>query len=70
MGNDDILVGMKEISGFMRVSRRVVSRWIKECPDIPITKDGQFMAHAGDLAEWQRRYVGKKRVVKAETGKG
>lgn len=66
MSNDDILVGMKEISGFMRVSRRVVKRWIEECPDIPITKDGMFMAHAIDLAEWQRRHVSRKREINSE----
>ncbi|QQG66349.1 hypothetical protein [Desulfobulbus oligotrophicus] len=62
MLNDDILVGMKEICCFLRVSRRVVNRWMKEYPDMPIVKDGQRMAVAGDLAEWQRRHI-KRRTV-------
>lgn len=61
MSNDDILVGMKEISEFLRVSRRVVNRWIKESPDIPIVKDGQMMAVVSDLKEWQRLHVRRKK---------
>ena len=60
MSNDDILVGMKEICCFLKVSRRVVNRWMEESPDIPIAKDGQLMANAVDLAEWQRRHIKRK----------
>lgn len=57
MSNENILVGMKEIAGFLKVSRQVVYRWRDENQDIPIAKDGQLMANALDLAEWHRRHV-------------
>jgi hypothetical protein len=62
MSNEDILVGMKEISSFLKLSRRVINRWMLEYPDIPIIKDGQLMANAVDLAEWQRRHVQRKKT--------
>ncbi len=65
MSNDDILVGMKEICSFLKVSRRVVSRWMEECADIPIAKDGQLMANAVDLGEWHRQHVKRKKTVAA-----
>jgi len=61
MSNDDILVGMKEISEFLKVGRNVVSRWMKECADFPVAKDGQLMANATDLSEWHRLHVRRKK---------
>lgn len=63
MSNEDILVGMKEIAGFLKVSRQVVYRWMDENQDIPIAKDGQLMANALDLADWQRRHVQRRKMV-------
>lgn len=63
MSNNDILVGMKDITQFLKVSRRVVSRWMEENPEIPIIKDGQLMANAVDLAEWHRQHVLRKKSV-------
>lgn len=57
MSNDDILMGMKEISGFLKVSRRVVSRWMAEYPDIPIIRDGGLHSNAALLGEWHRKHV-------------
>jgi len=57
MSNDDILVGMKAISGFLKVSEKVVRRWMVECPELPIVKDGQLLANARDLSEWQRERI-------------
>jgi len=57
MSNDNILIGMKNISTFLKVSEKVVRRWINDCPEIPIIKDGQLMASTVDLAEWQRQHI-------------
>lgn len=57
MSNDHILVGMKEITEFLKVSRAVVRRWMTDHPDIPIAKDGQLMANAEDLSAWHREHV-------------
>jgi hypothetical protein len=60
MKHDEILVGMKEISGYMKVSERVVRRYVERYPDIPIKKDGQWVSHAQELSEWFRRHVGSR----------
>jgi hypothetical protein len=57
MSNEDILVGMKAIAGFLKVSEKVVRRWMVECPELPIVKDGQLLANARDLSEWQRERI-------------
>jgi len=61
MSNDNILIGMKNISTFLKVSEKVVRRWINDCPEIPIIKDGQLMASTVDLAEWQRQHILRKK---------
>lgn len=63
MSNDNILIGMKDISTFLKVSEKVVRRWINDCPEIPIIKDGQLMASTVDLAEWQRQHILRKKSV-------
>lgn len=63
MSNDNILIGMKNISTFLKVSEKVVRRWINDCPEIPIIKDGQLMASTVDLAEWQRQHILRKKSV-------
>lgn len=57
MSNDDILVGMKEICAYLKVSRRVVNRWMREHPDIPIRRDGGLHSDASLLRDWRRRLV-------------
>lgn len=54
MSNDNILVGMKEITAFLKVKEKVVRRWMAEHPDMPITKDGQLLSHAVELDVWYR----------------
>jgi len=54
MSNDNILVGMKAITAFLKVSDKVVRRWMAEHPDMPITKDGQLLSHAVELDTWYR----------------
>lgn len=61
MSNDDILIGMKNICAYLKVSEKVVRRWINDCPEIPIIKDGQLMASTIDLADWQRQHILRKK---------
>jgi len=61
MSNDDILVGMKAIAGFLKVSRQVVYRWMDEYPEIPIRKDGMLFSNSSELSDWHRGFVAGRR---------
>lgn len=58
MTNNEVLVGMKEISGFLRVGPKVVKRWMAEYADMPVVRDGNHLhSNAGLLAAWHRNFV-------------
>lgn len=61
MSDDDILVGMKEIAGFLRVGQHRVRQLIGRHADIPIRKEGQYISHKQELRDWVREFVARKK---------
>lgn len=55
--NSDVLVGMKEIAAFLKVSRSVVYRWMAEYPEMPIHRKGKLFADVSELSGWQRQFI-------------
>jgi hypothetical protein len=51
----DILVGMKSICDFLRVSEATVIKWRREYDDFPVKKNGQLTSSRAALNEWSRR---------------
>lgn len=60
MNNENILIGMKQITGYLKVSEKVVRRWMATDNKIPIAKDGQLISHAQELDSWCRERVTRK----------
>lgn len=50
----DILVGMKSICDFLRVSEATVLKWRREYDDFPVKKNGQLTSSRAALNEWSR----------------
>lgn len=48
----DILVGMKAICDFLRVSEATIIKWRKEYEDFPIKKNGQLTGTRAALQKW------------------
>lgn len=51
----DILVGMKAICGFLRVSEATVIKWRQQYDDFPVKKNGQLTSSRAALNEWSRQ---------------
>jgi len=48
----DILVGMKAICDYLRVSEATVIKWRAEYDDFPVKKNGQLMSSRSALNTW------------------
>lgn len=56
-GNDAVLVGMKEIAAYLRVSEHTVRLWRSRYPDMPVfaeTPGARVCADKETLGRWQR----------------
>jgi len=59
MGDDTILMGMKEIAAFLRISAPTVLKWHREYEDFPIRKAaGVWISDREMLKAWFEKYLG------------
>ncbi|ADW16394.1 putative terminal protein TpgA2 [Desulfobulbus propionicus DSM 2032] len=60
--NEAVLIGMKEVAAFLRVSERTVRGWMEDHSDMPVYQErpgARICADKEALASWQRRlYAG------------
>lgn len=73
MTNSEVLVGMKDISGFLRVGPKVVNRWMAQYKDFPVIRDGygRLYSNAVALSAWHQNFVagmGRRRNLNATKG--
>ena len=54
----DILVGMKAICDFLRVSEATVIKWRREYDDFPVKKNGQLTSSRAALNKWSLKLFG------------
>jgi hypothetical protein len=54
----DILVGMKAICDFLRVSEATVIKWRAEYEDFPVKKNGHVISSRHALNVWSRTVFG------------
>jgi hypothetical protein len=56
--NDAVLIGMKEIACYLRVSEKKVVEWRAKYPDMPVFSEGKGARLCADkerLGTWQRQ---------------
>ena len=53
----DLLVGMKEICQFLRMSECTVIKWIREYEDFPVKKNGSYVSSRTRLNIWFQGYL-------------
>jgi transposase len=62
--NEAVLVGMKEVAAFLRVSEFTVRGWMEKYADMPVYQErpgARLCADKEALATWQRRlYAGSR----------
>lgn len=55
----DILVGMKAICDFLRMSDATVLKWMREHDDFPVKKNGGYISSRIKLNTWFQSYLGR-----------
>lgn len=55
----DILVGMKAICAFLRMSDATVLKWLREYDDFPVKKNGGYISSRYKLNLWFQAYLGR-----------
>ena len=58
--NADILVGMKAICSFLKVSEATITKWRNEYDDFPVKKCGQLISSKTALNTWSRNLFSSK----------
>lgn len=53
----DILVGMKAISSFLRMSEATILKWLREYDDFPVKKNGFYVSSRRKLNVWFQGYL-------------
>lgn len=53
----DLLVGMKAICTFLRMSEATVLKWHREYDDFPVKKNGGYVSSRHKLNIWFQRYL-------------
>lgn len=54
----DMLVGMKAICSFLRMSEATVLKWVREYDDFPVKKNGGYVSCRSKLNAWFQAYLG------------
>ena len=55
----DLLVGMKSISSFLKMSEATILRWLQEYDDFPVKKNGNYISSRTRLNTWFQAYLGR-----------
>lgn len=53
----DLLVGMKAICSFLRMSEATVIKWQREYDDFPVKKNGGYVSSRYKLNIWFQNYL-------------
>lgn len=53
----DLLVGMKAICSFLRMSEATVLKWLREYDDFPVKKNGGYVSSRYKLNIWFQNYL-------------
>jgi hypothetical protein len=53
----DLLVGMKAICDFMRLSEPTIMKYCREYDDFPVKKNGSYLSSRSGLNTWFRDFV-------------
>jgi hypothetical protein len=53
----DLLVGMKSICSFLRMSEATVLKWLREYDDFPVKKNGGYVSSRYKLNIWFQNYL-------------
>jgi hypothetical protein len=56
----DILIGMKAICSFLRMSEATVLKWLREYDDLPVKKKGVYISSRVKLNAWFHEYLERK----------
>lgn len=55
----DLLVGMKAICSFLRMSEATIIKWMREYDDFPVKKNGGYISSRYKLNVWFQTYLEK-----------
>lgn len=56
----DMLIGMKAICSFLRMSEATVLKWLREYDDLPVKKNGVYISSRIKLNAWFQAYLESK----------